>query len=264
MSTWGRGRRFLARVVAAAGAAFWGFFFFGVIDLLTPFVEGDEFAAHYLMETGWGLTYLVLVAVPLVVLVVRPGSTAALLELVAVGVALAAGAVLAGSPAHLVPAFGVLATSGVIAVLGRPLPRLRFARPSRPLAVVTGLALLPAAAYAWDMARATENPEETWGLDHYPAQAGFAIAVVLVALLAWYVVDARRRSAWLPAVTAAFSAIWMGSLSLAWPERLGSLGTAGGLVAVVWGLALPALVALEAPRPRSASHRDAYADPGPR
>ena len=56
MSTWGRSRRVLARVVPAAGAVLWGFFFYGLIDLLTPFVEGQLFAAHYLTETGWGLT----------------------------------------------------------------------------------------------------------------------------------------------------------------------------------------------------------------
>jgi hypothetical protein len=236
----------LARVVEAVGAVFWGFLFYGLIDLLTPFVEGQEFAAHYLTETGWGLTYLVLVAVPLLVLVVRPGSTVALAELAVVGLSLAVGAILAGSPAHLLPALGVLATAGLVAALGRPLTPLGGARPVPVTTLLSGVALLPAAAYAWDMARATENPEETWGLDHYPTQAGFALAVVLVALLASYAAGGSRRSAWLPALTAALCATWMGTLSLVWPERLGSLGTWWGVVAVVWGIAIAALATVGA------------------
>lgn len=247
MSTRGRSRRVLARVVSAAAAVFWGFFFFGLIDLLTPFVEGELFAAHYLTETGWGLTYLVLVAVPLLVLVARPGSTVALLQLAAVGLALGLGALMAGSSTHLLPALGVLVTAGLVAALGRPLTPVPHARPVPLTGLLTGvltvLALLPAAAYAWDMARATDDPEQTWGLDHYPTQAGFAVAVVLVAALASYAARSRR-SAWLPALTAAFCAVWMGSLSLVWPDRLASLGTAWGVVAVAWGGVLAAVVAV--------------------
>jgi hypothetical protein len=232
--------------MAALGAVFWGFFFFGLIDLMSPFVEGELFAAHYLMETGWGLTYLVLVAVPMLMLVARPGLTVALLELVAVGVALGVGAVMAGSPAHLLPALGVLVTTGLLAVLGRPLTPFGFGRPAPLTALVTGLAVPPALAYAWDMATATEDPEQTWGLDHYPAQAGFAVAVVLAALVASYAAARHLRSAWLPGLTAAFSAVWMGSLSLVWPQRLGSLGSSWGVVAIAWGVTLAAAVMVEA------------------
>jgi hypothetical protein len=248
MSTGGDVRRVLARIVAVAAAVFWGFLFFGLIDLLTPFVEGEDFAAHYLMETGWGLTYLVLVAVPLLALVVRPGSLPAVLELGAVGIALVVGAVLAGSTRHLLPGLGVLATAAVLAFLGRP---ISGALQRRPAPLAGGLALVatvPAAAYAWDMARATENPEETWGLDHYPVQAAFAIAVVLVAL-----VCATTRpgpGSWLTASTAAVCAIWIGVLSMVWPERLGSLGTGWGAVAVGWGVALLGAATLERQRVR--------------
>jgi MFS family permease len=244
VSTWGTIRRGLARVVAAAAAVFWGFFFFGLIDFVTPFVGGEEFADHYLIETGWGLTYLVLVAVPLLVLVVRPGAAVALLELTLVGAALGAGALLAGSPPHLLPALGVLVTTGVLALLGGVRTAARPWGTAPYLALISLVALLPAAAYAWDMARSTENPEETWGLDHYPAQAGFAVAVVLVALLTAYGVSGRRGR-WLPAATAAFSAIWIGVLSMVWPERVASLGTGWGLLAVVWGIALLAAVVVE-------------------
>ncbi|HEY3529757.1 MAG TPA: hypothetical protein VGK78_11455 [Nocardioides sp.] len=253
MSAWGRSRRVIARVVAAGAAVFWGFLFFGLIDLLTPFVGGEEFADHFLMETGWGLTYLVLVAVPLLVLVMRPGAVMALLELVAVGVSIAIGAGLAGSPPHVLPGVGVVLTAAVVAVLVGTRVSGVPGRPTPLAAIVAVVAVPPAAAYAWEMARSTENPEETWGLDHYPLQAAFAIAVVLVALLTAYAVRRPGRGCWLPACTSACSAIWFGALSLVWPERLGSLGTAWGAAAVVWGIALLAAVAVDERRSATSS-----------
>jgi hypothetical protein len=237
MPGWGRARTGLARVLAAGAAVFWGFLFFGLIDFITPFTLGEEWAPHYLLETGWGLLYLVLVTVPLLVLVVRPGTAVALLQLAAVAVALVLSAGLAWSPAHALPGVGVLLTALSLAALSRSRGPV-LARPAPITAVVTAVAVVPAAAYAWDMARATVNPEETWGLDHYPAQAALAMAVVLVALLAACTL-AREGLGWvLPAGSAAFCAVWLGWQSVVWPERLGSLGTLGGTAAIAWGVAL--------------------------
>jgi len=239
----------LARVVAACAVAFWGVLFFGVQDFLTPLVEGEDFAAHYLIETGWGLTYLVLVAVPLATLAVRPGRVVALVQVGLVGAALAVGALLAGSQQHLLPAGGVMLTAVVLAWLGRarsPMARTRrWGRPAPVTGLLAGVAVLPAAAYAWDMARSTENPEETWGLDHYPVQAAFAVAVVLVALLAAYAATGHSRGRWLPALTAAFSAAWFGVLCTIWPDRLGSPGVGWAVVAIGWAVVLVAAVAAE-------------------
>ena len=82
-----RGSRVAARVVAALAAVFWGFFWFGLIDLLVVVDQDERFHEHYLLESGWGLLYLVLVTVPLVVLAVRPGDPTALAQ---VGVCAAA------------------------------------------------------------------------------------------------------------------------------------------------------------------------------
>jgi hypothetical protein len=223
--------------LAAGAAVFWGFLFFGLIDFITPFTLGEEWAPHYLVETGWGLLYLVLVTVPLLVLVVRPGTAVALLQLVAVALALMLSAVLAWSSAHALPGVGVLLTAWALAALSHARPP-GLARPAPITVVVTAVGVVPAAAYAWDMARATDNPEETWGLDHYPAQAALAVAVVLVALLAACTL-AREGLGWLlPAGTAAFCAVWLGWQSVVWPERLASLGTVGGTAAIAWGVAL--------------------------
>ena len=51
--------------VAGLGALLWGFFFFGLIDLLVRFLPFDDFYATYLLETGWGVLYFILVTVPL-------------------------------------------------------------------------------------------------------------------------------------------------------------------------------------------------------
>jgi hypothetical protein len=232
-------------VVAGCAAAFWGWLFYGLQDFLTPLVEGENFATHYLTETGWGLTYLVLTAVPLAVLAVLPGSAVALLQVTAVGVALGVGALLAGSLQHLMPAVGVLITAALLTWLGRAEPPVRPHRPAPVSSVIAAVAVVPGVAYAWDMARSTKTPEKTWGLDHYPVQAALVIAIVLIAVLAAYIAASHDRGRWLPALCAAFAAGWIGSLSVVWPARLGSLGTAWGLTAVAWGVVLVTAVGLE-------------------
>ena len=42
------------RTVAALGALLWGFFFFGLIDLLASFLPFDDFYDYYVLEAGWG------------------------------------------------------------------------------------------------------------------------------------------------------------------------------------------------------------------
>jgi len=189
------------------------------------------------------------------VLVARPGSPVALLQVTAVAVALAIGAGLAGSPRHLLPALGVVLTAALLSWLGGVQPPAPPSHPVRVSAVLIAAAVVPAAAYAWDMARSTADPEETVGLDHYPVQAAFAIAVVLVAGLAAYAASAADPMRWLPGLTAAFSAVWIGALSVVWPHRLGSLGTGWGCAAVVWGAALLVAVGVEG-RERSRTGRD--------
>ena len=76
------------RVAAVVAAAFWGLFFYGLIDLLA-FLQGEEFHASLLLSTGWGLLYVFLVAAPLCALAFGRGdggsSVAAELAAVAVG-----------------------------------------------------------------------------------------------------------------------------------------------------------------------------------
>ena len=42
-------------MVAALAAVFWGFLWFGLIDLLVVLEQDERFHEHYLFESGWGL-----------------------------------------------------------------------------------------------------------------------------------------------------------------------------------------------------------------
>src|SRR6478672_10311896 len=86
-----RARLRSARIVAGAGALFWGFFWFGLIDLLVVVEQDQIFYQDYILESGWGLLFLVLVAVPLVVLTISPGSAVSVTQLTVVATAVIVG-----------------------------------------------------------------------------------------------------------------------------------------------------------------------------
>lgn len=217
-------------MVAALAAVFWGFFWFGLIDLLVVVEQDERFHEHYLLESGWGLLYLVLVAAPLVVLAMRPGDPVTLVHLVVVTLAVLAGAVWGAAVPQLWTSLGLASTVGLLAWLGRARsPQWRRPRPALLVLAVVGL---PAAVrYGDPLARNTTDVEDiTNGVSHYPMQASLALAVVgLVALAAL----TRSR---MPAWTAGFAACWLGVESLVYPDLRASLGTPGGVLAVTWGL----------------------------
>lgn len=241
-------RQIPARVAAVVLVLAWGWLFYGLQDFLTPLVEGADFAADYLLETGWGLTFLVLVTVPLVVLAIRPGAVVALQQVAVVAFALALGALVAGSPAHLLPPLGLIVTALLLTALARASLRVPLVRPAPVTSLLAGAALVAAAPYAWRAARSPRLPNGTWGLDHQPVQAGFALALALVAVLAAFTTARCVGGRWLPAATVSFSAAWAGALSMVWPDRRASFGTLFGALAIVWAFALLAAVTVEGRR----------------
>jgi hypothetical protein len=243
----GTRRLFAARVVAAVGALFWGWLFFGVQDTLTVFVEGQDFAAHYLMESGWGLLFLVLVAGPLIGLVFRPGTVVLVAQVVAVGVAVVVGALMAGSPAHLLPAAALVLTALAVATLGRCRVRSVRFRVDRPLAVLALVAAGPALAYAWRMATSDVDVERTVNLDHYPIQASLGISALLIASL--IAVTKECSTSWLATATLTVTVGWLGIESAVYPHELGSFGALWGWLAFAWAVVF-LLLALR-PRARS-------------
>jgi uncharacterized membrane-anchored protein YitT (DUF2179 family) len=239
------GRRLTAQLLAGVLALAWGYLFYGLQDFLSVLIEGESFAAHYLLESGWGLFFLVLVAVPLVVLAARPGTATAVRQVVACAVALACGAVLGTEWWQLLVASALAATGLLLAWLAGARVTWPVGRPAPVTAVLALVAVVPAAPYAWRTARGTTDAEFTWGIDHYPIQASYAIALVLVALLAAFAAAEHHWSRWLPALTVGFSAAWLGVESVVYPHRLASFGTTWGWLAVAWAVALVVATAVE-------------------
>ncbi len=232
-------------MVAALAAVFWGFLWFGLIDLLVVLEQDERFHEHYLFESGWGLLYLVVVAVPLVVLAMRPGDPVALAQLVVATLAVLIGGLWGLAWPQLWNGLGLALTVGMLAWLGRARPPT-LRRPDRALSVLAIIGLAPAVMYGAPLARNTTDVEDiTNGVSHYPMQASLALAVVsLVALAA--VTHSR-----LPAWTAAFSACWLGIESVVYPDLKASLGATGGALTTVWGV----LVAVSAEVARRRTHR---------
>lgn len=245
-----------ASAVAALGVLIWCIAFMGPIDLSVPIVPLEDFYNHYLVETSWGLLYTVLLAVPTAVLAFRPAHDVAAQQVMAVAFALVIGAAAAPELGHLVPAAvavglvaAVRALHGVPAL--PPNPQRTLSRRDLPAAVVVLAGIVPAVAMASQAIDAYRDPtvsaDVTQNLDHWPAQAAFALALVLVGGLAVL----ATRGARLPAATAGVSAAWFGVTSVVFPGHDGSLGVAGGWVAVAWGVAL--LVSVSARRARRGS-----------
>ena len=225
------------KVLAGLLAVFWGFLFYGLIDLLA-FAQGPDFHASLVLSTGWGLLFLVLVAGPLGAVVVRPGTSATAVRQVAVvGVAVAVAAALSESPRHLLVAGAVLGTAAVLAAVRPPTgaPARARRRPWAPRLLVV-LAAGPACAYAWTAARTTGSStltDDTWGLDHWPVQAAFPLAVLGVAALA-----AARPGGWrLPTWTVVISAAWFGVVRWLEPDLVGSPGRGWATVVLTWTIA---------------------------
>lgn len=235
-----QGRRVAARVAALAAAVFWGFLWFGLVDLVVVVEQDESFHEHYLFESGWGLLYLVLVAVPAVVLAIRPVDPVALTQLVVVALAVLIGAAWGAARPQLWTGLGLVLTVGLVGHLGGG-HLVRRCRPDRAVSVLAVVGLPVAVAYGAPLARNTTDVEDiTNGVSHYPMQASLALAVVgLVALAAM----TRSR---LPTWTASFSAIWLGVESVAYPDLRGSLGTTGGALTAAWGLLV--VVAVEVVR----------------
>lgn len=234
------GRRVAAAVTAALAAVFWGYFWFGLLDLLVVVTQDEQFHDDYLFESGWGLLYLVMIAVPLIVLVRAPGDPVAVVQLGVVTAAVLIGAAWGAAVPQLWNGLGLAVTGALVWVLGGP----RTPRLSRPDAFLTVLAIvaLPAAiAYGAPLATNSTVVEDiTNGVSHWPMQASLALAVAGTAALAAFT---RSR---LPAWTAAFTAVWLGVESMVYPDLHASLGTLGGLLSAAWGVAV--VVAAEVSR----------------
>lgn len=126
-----------------------------------------------------------------------------------------------------------------------------FKRPgyfSPPLAVMSILAAIPAAAYAGSMLVSARSAGASCFLgrcahgDRFAEMAALAIAIVLIGLLA-----ALKTRGWIvTALSAGASAFVLGVASIALPDAAGSLGQTWGGLAAAWGLLFVVVAEVEA------------------
>ena len=248
-------RRLWLRVLAGLFGVFWGFFFYGLIDLLA-FAQGEQFHAALLLSTGWGLLFLFLVAAPLVALAVRPSavSPSALAEVTLVAAAVITAAALSSSPGYLSVAAGLVVTVAVLALAARERPwdALEAWRWSTLPATLVLIAVAPCCAYAWTSATGDARiTDDTWGLDHWPAQAALPLAVLLISALA-----AGHPSGWrLPAWSAGASAAWFAIVCWLEPHLVASVSRPWAAATLIWSVAFIAATHLGARDRRPARPR---------
>ena len=240
--------RFGLGVAAALSGLFWGFFFYGLIDLLA-FAQGEQFHAALLLSTGWGLVFLFLTAWPLFALSLRASavSPSALAQVALVAAAVLAAAALSSSPRHLFVSAALIATVAVLAVLARDRPWhvVRTWRWSAVPGALVILAVAPCCAYAWTSARTTggaQLTDDTWGLDHWPVQAALPLALLLICALA-----AGHPSGWrLPTWSAGTAAAWFAVVCWLEPHLVASVSRPWAAITLLWSAAFIAATYLSA------------------
>lgn len=227
----------LARVVAGLGSVFFGALFFGLIDLTTVLINDPDWRESYLLETGWGVLFTLLVAVPFGALTVRPHHGVLLAQLVAVSVAIAAATLWSGYALLLVPATVVVVLAAAVGQLAGHRPRgLPLDRALRWMAV---LGAFGGGAFASRVLAEypAPQPDVTWGLDHHPMQAALGLAVATVGAVAAAGVGGLAAGWRVPVWTLAVGVCWVGGWSMVYPDLSGSMGSSLGLAAVAWAVA---------------------------
>ena len=149
-------------------------------------------------------------------------------------------AALSGSPHHLWVAAGLLGTVALLAALARARPwdAPRSWRWSPVAGTLVILAIGPCCAYAWSAATGSARiTDDTWGLDHWPVQAAFPLAVLLIAALA-----AGRPAGWrMPAWSAGAAAAWFAVVAWFEPHLTGSISRPWAAVTLLWAAAFVAV-----------------------
>jgi hypothetical protein len=215
----------------------WGYGFFGVIDLLT-FASGPEFHLALILETGWGLLFLVLVAGPCFCLVFRPESAAwaAVAQISAVALAVAIAAALSLYPRALFVAAGLTASAVLIAAVSGTSWLIRPGwRPAAAPSLLVAIAAGPCAAYAYVSASNTGSDkisDITLQIDHWPIQAAFALAALFSAAI-----GAGHPRGWAISMWSVLaSAAWFAAISWEEPDLEGSIGRGWSTALIGWAI----------------------------
>jgi hypothetical protein len=227
-----------ARSVAGVSAAFWAVAFFGLIDLLVVVVNDPGWRGSYLLESGWGVIFTFLVAVPLAVYAVRPavGAGVVVAQLLAVALAMVAAALWTGYLPQLVPAALVAGDGALVGALAG----VRYAAPplDRALRMLVVAGAVGGGAFAASVVDGfpSPRPDITLGLDHLPMQASLGLVVITLGAVAAGAVGGRAAGWRVPVWTLVVSIGWVGSWSVVYPDLEGSMGRGLGAAAVAWAV----------------------------
>ena len=252
-------RHLAARLVAVVLALVAMVVLMGLIDLLTLLGWVDQqYVWEVPLEASWGALFTFFLSGAYIWVALFPRTpTPAFLQLAISAVALAVSAVAGTDWRPLAVAVGVVASGLVLwLLLGRPgltgMPRPAVRR--APLVVgVVGLPLwLPYALDAFAQSRSGVLGTITQGIEHWPVQGAAAVAIVLASFAMGLSADGRP----LLRVAVSLSAVYIGMAELAYPDRLGAVGSLlWGVGVTLWGL-LVALVVVPSDSPREEQPHD--------
>jgi hypothetical protein len=226
----------VGRVWTVLAALFWGVPFFGLIDLQVVVFQNEVFYLHYVLETGWGLLYTVLVMVPLLGWAARPRLLVLPRCVLVVGAAVLLTGIAFGTAGQAAAGVALLVSAAPGLWMTHEDRRLRCPIGRLPV-VVVAVGAFGAVAYVVLLVAAVRSgrtDEDTWGLMHLPMQAALAVATPasVVTSLMHAPAPGWRAGLVLPALAAA----GLGAVSVAYPFHLGSAGTAGGWAMVAWAV----------------------------
>ena len=210
---------------------------FGLIDLSVSWSPDWP----VMLEAGWGLFFSVLVGLPFLVVAASPARAYPVLAQLGVATgALAAASVLGLEWLALVLVAVLAIEAAVVAPLRRTARAPGALARNTPLLVLAAAGAAPWLLYGWRMAelnrQALASSDITNGIDHYSVQAATAFAVVVLALLSAAWPTGRR----LLAASAGIVALYLGIVSIGWPDAAGGFGPAWSWAAVAWGASVVA------------------------
>ena len=222
---------------------------FGAIDLTVTW-DPDW---PQVLEAGWGVFFSFLVAVPLLLVAVRPSTARpAVVQLAVAAAALAVSAPVANEVGVAALAAVIAVETAVVATLLGLAWDLREARDvSVPLLALGAVGAGPWLEYAFQMWAANRgarfDSDVTNGVDHYSVQGALGLALAALPLLASVRADLRR----LVPACCGIAAAYLGLVSYAWPDAAGGFGRAWSVTAMAWGALLVTVAAVDAVRGRA-------------
>lgn len=240
-------RTILFRVVGGLAALLVLGLFGGAITLLEPWGvrlsperAGYAWREHLWHQAGWAAQMGILFGGSLIALTVRSRRVPLLLQFFAVGMV---GFVLTllpfpySVPSPIMLAIPLVMTAAVVAAYPGPRQLLELPRPkSRALmglAALTALAFVPAIVSDVSL-QISGGPTEEHAVHHHWLSSAYTVALVVLA----GVMAASKRSGWrILGVLAGAALVYLGLAAVSLPTNPGSVGTLGGIVAIVLGAA---------------------------